>query len=207
MYNTEQQAFLEYVNQKVKSLFTKFPVPAHDFDHAFLVAQNARVIATAENARSVWLTEVAGILHDIGRVTEFYTPGNTKRHHELSYEMLRDWFREDSYFDFLMTEEKIELLYSVRYHWNDAADDYDTAWILRDADKLDLLGLKGIERSRIWYHDDEKAIGRDCCMKYYCLYWVHTETAKQMIKEKGLVEEMDEYMRKMLREKIEPIEL
>ncbi len=207
MYTPEQQEFLEYVTQKVKNLFAEFPVIAHSFDHAEVVSGYARTIAEAEKANNTWLCEIAGILHDIGRVTEVYTPGNTLRHHELSYILLKKWFLEDHAFDILSHEEKIELLYAVRYHWNDAADDYDTAWILRDADKIDLFGLHGIERSRVWCEKIDSSLDDDCRMKYYCWYWVHTDTARKMVQEKGLVEEMDEYRRRTLREKIEPIEL
>lgn len=207
MYTQEQQSFLEYVTQKVKDLFEQFPVPAHSFDHAEVVAKYARQIAEAEGAKNIWLSEVSGILHDIGRVSEVYTVGNTLGHQELSYILLKKWFGEDRAFDMLSTEEKIELLYAVRYHWNDAADDYDTAWILRDADKIDLFGLHGIERSRVWCEKIDSSLDDDCRMKYYCWYWVHTNTAKKMVQEKGLVEEMDEYRRRTLREKIEPIEL
>lgn len=207
MYTSEQQAFLEYVTQKVKSLFAEFPAPGHDFLHASNVGGYAKEVATKENARTVFLCELAGILHDIGRAPEHHNPSNTLRHHELSYNMLREWFREDSRFDFLTREEKLELLYVVRYHWNDAADEYDTAWILRDADKLDLLGLHGMERSKIFRGDDKKAFGLDCRLAYCSWYWIRSTAARKIAEDKNFMKEMDHAIIEDLKTKIEPVEL
>ncbi len=207
MYTPDQQAFLEYVTQKVKTLFEEFPAPGHDFVHASNVGGYAKEVATKENARNIFLSELAGILHDIGRAPEHHDKNNKLRHHDLSYQMLRQWFREDSHFDFLTREEKLELLYSVKYHWNDAADDYDTAWILRDADKLDGLGCRGLERFEQYRAGDPAGIGLDCRLTYQFWYWIHSESARNIAREKKLIEEMDEYLRATLRKKIEPVEL
>ena len=48
----------------------------------------------------------------------------------------------------LKKAEKLVVLYAVRYHWNDAADKYKEAIILRDADKLDIYGVKRIETDK-----------------------------------------------------------
>ncbi len=207
MYNTEQQAFLEYVTEKVKRLFAEFPAPGHDFLHASNVGGYAKEVATKENARTVFLCELAGILHDIGRAPEHHNPSNTVRHHELSYKMLREWFREDPRFDFLTREEKLELLYAVRYHWNDAADEYDTAWILRDADKLDLLGLHGMERSKLFRGDDKKAFALDCRLAYCSWYWMRSTAARKIAEDKNFMNEMDQAIIEDLKTKIEPVEL
>ncbi|OGH66700.1 MAG: hypothetical protein A3B90_02695 [Candidatus Magasanikbacteria bacterium RIFCSPHIGHO2_02_FULL_41_13] len=207
MYTSQQQAFLEYVTEKVKNLFVEFPAPGHDFQHASNVGTYAKDVATKENAHSIFLSELAGILHDIGRAPEHHNPENKLRHHDLSYQMLRQWFREDSQFDFLTREEKLELLYSVKYHWNDAADDYDTAWILRDADKLDGLGCRGLERFQQYRAGDPAGIGLDCRLTYQFWYWIHTATARQIATQKKLIEEMDKIIIEDLKKKIEPVEL
>jgi len=206
MYTPEQQSFLNFVTQKVKKLFADFPVPAHSFDHAEAVGKYAREIAELEKA-NIWLCELAGILHDIGRVPEVYTRGNTLRHHEHSYLLLKEWFKEYAEFDILKKEEKIELLYALRYHWNDVADDYETAWVLRDADKIDLLGLHGVHRSQEWCNHIKKDVGVDYRLKYHCWYWMHTETARKMVQEKKLLVEVDEFLKTELKSQIEPIEL
>lgn len=207
MYTDKQQAFLDYVTEKVKNLFVEFPAPGHDFTHAENVADYAKKISEAESARSIFLCELSGILHDIGRAPEHHTPGNTLTHHELSYNMLREWFGEDRQFDFLTDEEKLELLYVLRYHWNDAADDYDTAWILRDADKLDGFGCHGFERMKEFHAHDDAKISLDLRLAYQCWYWVRTETARQIAGEKKLMEELDVLVVKILRSKIKPVEL
>ncbi|MBP7992331.1 MAG: HD domain-containing protein, partial [Candidatus Magasanikbacteria bacterium] len=92
MYTQTEQKILEYTIAKVKELFTKYPVPAHSFPHAEAVGNYAKKIATHENASSVFVCEMAGYLHDIGRVPESYDLGytnnsidqNEKGHHELS---------------------------------------------------------------------------------------------------------------------------
>jgi len=206
MYTSQQQALLNFVLQKVEKLFADFPVAAHSFDHALEVARYARDIAQKENGK-VWLSELSGILHDIGRVPEVYTQGNTMRHHEHSYLLLKDWFQQYSEFDILTHEEKIEILYALRYHWNDVADDYDTAWILRDADKIDLLGVRGIQRSQEWCAHLKQDPGVDYRLKYHCLYWLHTDAARKIVQENNLLVEIDDFMKQELKEKIEPIEL
>lgn len=198
--------FIVYVRQKVEKFSTEFLVPAHGVDHSFRVAETCLEIAVAENVESIFMCELAGLLHDIGRVPEFYTPGNTKRHHELSYELLQQWFQEDSEFDVLSQEEKKELLYVVRYHWNNAADQYESAWILRDADKIDLLGKIGLQRTRE-FHLTESAQELDIRLKYDSYYWLHTETAKKIVQEKNLMGVVDEYYLKHLRSKIGEIKV
>lgn len=206
MYTKEQQQFLEYVREKTRVFCESNPVPVHGFDHAERVADTAREIALAEGTQNVFLCELSGLLHDIGRVPEKYTKGNTKTHHELSFELLKEWFQVDREFDFLTEEEKNELLYAVRYHWCDAADDYESAMILRDADKIDLFGDIGLARRIEWFERDREKIEKSFALFYYCYYWLKTKTARKIVEEKGLMKAPDEYFLNLLKEKIKKIE-
>ena len=206
-YTTEQTKFIEYLSDKVKKIFLNYSESAHGIDHIERVVSLAKEIGIKENARSVFLCELSAWLHDIGRTRE-NNPGETSRkHHELSYKMLRDWFREERQFDFLTDDEKKELLYSVRYHWNDGADKYDTAWILRDADKLDGLGKNGMNRAWSLMKDDDQAWNQNFRNTYHCFQFLITKTAREIAKEKNLLLETNKIYFEYLKSKIEPIEL
>lgn len=206
-YTTQQETLLHYTREKVHDLFKKHPVPGHDFEHSRRVAENARKIGIAEKVRDIFLCELAGWLHDIGRVTEQYTQKNKKTHHELSYEMLRMWFRKDQVFDVLTKQEKLELLYAVRYHYNNVADKYDTAWILRDADKLDVFGKIGLKRTIEFYAGSDEKLNMGLRYAFEILYFFHTKTAKNWMKERQRIIPMLNFYRKYLKNKIKPIKL
>src|SRR3989344_1501807 len=94
-YTKDQKMFVAAVKKKVQVFFAKYPAPGHEFGHAVRVAAWSRRIALAEHARHPVLCEVAGLFHDIGRVPEhFKKKGKEKTHHEWSYQLLRDWFRD-----------------------------------------------------------------------------------------------------------------
>lgn len=205
-YTFEEQSLLAFTLRKVEDFFRRFPAPAHGLDHSLRVAEHVQLIAGAEHARQPVLCLLAAYLHDIGRVPEYFEK-KEKRHHELSYELLQQWFREDPGFVSLTNEEKIEILYAVRYHWNDAADDYDTAWILRDADKLDMFGEIGVRRSIEFHQNDSGKIMHDMRFKFHAAAELKTEAAKQIFHEKNLFRPVETYYRQQLREKIEPIHL
>ncbi len=205
MYNKNQSKLLSYVRSKVKKLFKDHPVKAHGFDHAVRVSRSAVIIAKAERA-DIFLSEVAAILHDIGRVPE-ELPGNTKRHHELSYEMCREWFRGDEIFNVLSKQEKLAILYALRYHWNDAANKYKIAWILRDADKLDALGSIGLKRSIDFLGKFEDKVVQDLRFKGDIVMNLRSKKAKSIMKNKKLFEPIRRYFHNVLRKQIEPIEL
>ncbi len=207
MYTKEQQYTRETISKKVQDFFETFPVKGHGFDHAYRVAADAKAIAQKEYPDKIFLCEISGLLHDIGRVTEHYTPGNTKTHHELSYELLRKWFVEDRIFDIFSDEEKKELLYGIRYHYNDAADLYPSAFVLRDADKIDLLGPIGLERCCSFFAGDEKAILTDLYKKYYCYYWLRTQTARQKVDDEKLMDPVTDFFVAKLRASVEDIQL
>lgn len=206
-YTKEQQKLLTYTRKKVHDLFKKHPVPGHDFEHSKRVAEHARKIAKPEHARNVFLCELAGWLHDIGRATEYHTKGNKKTHHELSYEMLREWLRKDRAFDVLTQKEKLELLYAVRYHFNNIADKYDTAWILRDADKLDVFGKIGLKRTLEFYAGSDEKLNMGLRYAFEILYFFRTKTARKIMEEKRLLKPMLDFYKKYLKSKIKPIKL
>lgn len=206
-YTISQAEILNHTRIKVAELFDTYPVPAHSFDHAERVSMHARAIAKGEKSKNIFLAELVGLLHDIGRIPEKYNPKKRRMtHHELSYEMLQEWFNQDTVYDALTKEEKLALLYAVRYHWNNVADEYEIAWILRDADKIDMFGQIGVERARE-HAEDEKAFQMGMRLKYDALYWVHTKTAKAIIKERKLIEQIDEFYKEFLKDKIEPVVL
>lgn len=205
MYTPEQKKLIKHARAKVKNLFAQNPVPAHNFDHAKRVSKWAVQIAKAEKA-NVFLSELTAVLHDIGRVPE-HAPGNTKAHHELSYELCREWFREDKEFDVLSKKDKLQILYALRYHYNDAADKYPVAWILRDADKLDLFGNIGLKRTLIFYKDDQAKIELDLRLRYHALGNLRSKTAKRIIQQRKLFTPAQKYLAALLQKKIKPVEL
>lgn len=205
MYNKNQKNLLGYVRLKVKNLFKAHPVKAHGFDHAQRVSKWAVIIAKSERV-DVFLSEVAALLHDIGRIPE-ELPGNTKRHHELSYEMCREWFREDKVFDVLSKKEKLSILYALRYHWNDAANKYKIAWVLRDADKLDALGSIGLKRSIDFLGKSKEKVMQDLRFKGDIVMNLRSQKAISIMKNKKLFEPIRHYFHNVLRKQIEPVEL
>ncbi len=206
LYTKEQQAMLAGLQVMLQDFFGNAD-PGHGFDHAERVAARSKHIAGQEQARSVWLCELAGLLHDVGRVPEHLGKAQGRAHHELSYELLQEWFRTDQIFLTLTTEEKLELLYTVRYHGNDEANQYDTAWILRDADKLDMLGQVGVDRTIASHPGDLDAQNFSLRLRFQAAYYIHTATAKKIIEDEKLFEPIIRYQREILRQKIKPVSL
>lgn len=202
---------LSYTKQKVKALFDMHPDAVHGIDHAMRVAGHAEYIAR-EEGEDECMSVLAGLLYDIGRAIEKYPEkfsqyDATKTHHELSYDMLRDWFREDNFFDVLTDTQKLELLYAVRYHWNDEANEYVSACILRDADKIDGLGEIGLAREIEHTKGNPKKHALNLRLHYEWPYQFKTNTAKQLFEEGKLLEPFDKYRAKLLKEAIVPVEL
>lgn len=205
MYTVKQQELIQHTRKKVVDYLDRNTAPGHGSDHATRVANWAVKIATAEN-RNVFLCEIAGWLHDVGRALE-HASGNTKRHHELSYEICQDWFRNDPEFKKLTKKEKLILLYSVRYHWNNAADKYVEAIILRDADKLDLFGKIGIKRAEEFLNYDQDKINLSIRNKANDAFWIRTKTARKFFNKYKMFEPIYKYELKVLKSKIRPVEL
>lgn len=206
-YTKAQLRLLRHVKAKVKRLFVETPVRAHGYDHTSRVVAWAKQIARGEKARNPFLCELAAWLHDIGRVKEEKLSGSNHEHHELSYQLLRQWFKDDREFDLLTRAEKIELLYAVRYHWNHAARKYDTAWILRDADKLDGFGNAGVKRGEEVFSGDEEGLNQNFRFQYSNYLQLETRCAIMLAKRHGLLKPLNIAYYRFLRSKIEPIKL
>lgn len=208
MFYTEQQKqLIAYSRQKVESAFAKRPSRAHGIDHVARVARWAGEIARAEKARSVFICELAAWFHDIGRAFEKKLDSNDNNHTEFSYKTLREWFRDDKHFDILTRAQKSELLYCVRYHWNDEANKYDTAWILRDSDKLDCYGEIGVKRLRaaFGFGTEEWNLAMRCM--FAMTIRMRTETARQIVKIRHLLAPMERELKKFLKNRIKKVEL
>ncbi len=205
-----QNNVLKLTISRVRELFATRPDKVHGFDHAERVAAHAAHIAS-EEGEDVLMATLAGWLHDIGRAIEerpedFSSYDSSKTHHELSYELLRDWFREDERFSILTDEQKLELLYAVRNHWNDEANEYMSAVILRDADKLDALGDRGLQRSKDFFPDKKKR-RTDMRMRYHMAYFLKTTAARSLLDENHLLDPINGYMREELKSGVLSVEL
>ncbi len=206
MYTKEQKKIILYTREKVRELFKNHPVPAHNFDHVARVASWAVKVAKAEKA-NIFLCEMAGLLHDVGRTVKMER-GEDVGHHELSYRICRKWFKEDLVLSSgLNKAEKIELLYGVRYHNNDYADKYLSAVILRDADKMDMFGKKGIVRIYQMYKTNKDKIEFDLRLHYHSLYFIKTKAARKIVKKKKMVDVIDGELKKLKVGKIKKIEI
>jgi uncharacterized protein len=205
MYTKKQTEIIKYTKHKIREFMQVHPVAGHNADHAARVASWAAQIAKAEKA-NVFLCELAGWLHDAGRARE-HEVGNTKRHHELSYEVCQDWFRNDSVLKQLSKKEKIILLYSVRYHWNNVADKYFEAIVLRDADKMDLFGKIGLDRNERYLQYDREKIMLHMRFRTDDMFWIRTKTARKLFKKYKMFDPIFKYTVKRLQEDIKPIEL
>lgn len=204
MYSKRERIILKYTKVKTKTLFAEQPAISHGYDHAERVAKWAVEIARAHKG-NIFLSELSGIVHDIGRAIEKDNPG--VRHQELSYRVLREWLKEDRVFDLLTRAEKLNILYSVRYHWNNAADKYIEAVILRDADKIDSFGEFGVKRSVAIYRADLYRLQRDFRFKYEMYYWLRTKKAKQIVAQNKYMEKVNVFYLKLIKRDIKPIEL
>lgn len=205
MYTKLQKEIIAHTKQKVVDLFKKHPAKAHKFDHAKRVVGWAVKIAKAEKA-DVFLCEMSAWLHDVGHIYENGV-GQSHIHHEYSYRMCRAWFKKDLILKKLSRLQKLTLLYAVRYHWNNAADKYEAAWILRDADKLDLFGRVGLKRISIALNYNREQVARALRFTFDYLYWFHTKTAKRFVKEQKLLEPLIHYYYSFLKSRIKPVKL
>lgn len=208
MYSKKQQELILQVKNKVVSFMGNNPAEGHGADHVARVANWAVQIARKEKA-NVFLCEMAALLHDVGRAIEDIENmgGLNKRHHELSYEICQDWFRNDPIFSVLTNKEKLILLYSVRYHWNNAADKYQEAIILRDADKMDLFGKIGLDRNERFLNYDREKIMLHMRFRTDDMFWIRTKTARAFFDKYKMFDPVLKYTIKKLKEDIHPVEL
>lgn len=200
----QQKQLINYTKMKLKDLFSDSSDKAHDYTHSARVAGYAVQIARSQKA-SVFMCELAGWLHDIGRTIEKENPGVT--HHELSYRMCQQWFREDGAYNVLSDLEKRVLLYALRYHWNNFADASEVAIILRDADKIDMFGKIGILRAVEYCKHSGLLLETDFRGKFDSFYWLRTAKAKAIIKQKKMMAPVEQYYKKLLLKKIKPVAL
>jgi uncharacterized protein len=204
MYTLKQKQLLAYALKKVRALLIKHPTPGHDFYHAVRVGELSRKIAVFEKS-NIFLAELSGVLHDIGYTR--YRFGSTKSHHEHSYELCREWFRKDHAFDILTKDEKRIILYTLRYHGNDEANLYATAWIIRDADKLDGLGAIGLKRSYDYCKHSRLPLNIDLRLRFHMVYHLKSAWSKKLLKQKKLLKPFEDVLVKLNRDSIKPVTL
>lgn len=186
---------LLYTRKKVGDLFAAFPVSGHGLDHAERVAKWIVQIAKAEKCDPV-LAELAALVHDTGRVQEFQNNPEKLCHHKLSHFVVKRWFLEDRHFDILSAREKDELLYAVRNHWDDAAEEYPLGNILRDADKLDMYGEIGLQRAIEFHRAVSEPIAENIKKNLECASRIKTNIAKRMIEDGNLLEPLTQWLQK-----------
>ncbi|MDO8499622.1 MAG: HD domain-containing protein [bacterium] len=204
MLSKPEQEILAYTQIKVKKLFANYDTPAHGIDHVLRVAAWAALISRKEKADE-FICRMAGLLHDVGRIKEAHERQGHK-HHDMSYALCREFFRNDPVLKILPRRQKIELLYGVRYHWNNAADKYFSAVILRDADKLDCLGRIGLQRGLEFNKTDDELLQM---FRYIPanIYYLGTQTAINLVKTTKMEKPLMDYEIKLLKKKITKIEL
>ena len=198
---------VKYTKEKVKDLFENYPVAAHGIDHITRVRDWTVQIAKQEKV-DIFLSEMAAWLHDIGRTRENKRELHSTAHHELSYQMCREWFKTDPILKRISRKEKLILLYAVRYHWNNAADKYPEAVVLRDADKLDVFGNVGVQRAyQFWGKNDKDSLLRAFRIASGDALWFETKTARNIFDRKKLFAPMRKACAKLLKERILPVKL
>lgn len=202
--NTREKEIFAYTYKKVKAWFKDRPSPGHDFGHAERVTHFSVRLARAEGG-NIFLSALSGLLHDVGRAIEPEFPQKT--HHELSYDLCREWFRADPILNTLSRAEKLTILYAVRNHWNNFADGCWEAVILRDADKLDLFGPVFLTRAKQHHDSNWNKIQRDFRLIYDCWYWLRTKTAQKIAGGKNFIQWSDKFYAKLLRSKAKPVRL
>ena len=85
---------------------------------------------------------------------------------------------------------------------------HKSAYILRDADKLDSFGQVGLDRTlEFCSHRPDISITTDLRFRYQFLYFIKTDAAKEIMERENMLEPIESYYRKMLEDAIEPVEL
>ncbi len=197
-----------YTKQRIEALFAQFPVPAHGQGHAMRVTNNAYRIATGDG-KDPFIPVLCGLLHDIGRAREFHGQNPEKlRHQTLSYQMLQEWFVQDDILaQALSMEQKREILYGVKYHYNDFADEYYSAITLRDADKLDAFGTIGLARGLYFCQETGLSMNTNIRFLYQFVYWLRSDTAKKIFEDERLIDPITAYYKEQLVKEIIPVTL
>ncbi len=191
---------LIYACKKVTDLFDSQDEPAgHGLDHIKCVVKWARVIALSEHPGDeevLFLSQMAAWFHDVGRTI------SDESHWKKSGIIVTDWFQNDIFLSRMPLAYKERILYAVVNHWNDAADDYPEAIILRDADKLDAFGEKGLQRLMDYHNGDENKVLRGLRFCYQIAACVRTKKAKAIMEENNLFEPAEKKYRELLGKKV-----
>lgn len=192
----------------------------HDWFHVYRVWKNAKHIAEAENVDS-YIVELAALLHDISDWK--FNNGDEKIGSEISRKWLESIGVEDDVIDKVCV-----ILFESSFKGEKSENNIDTieGKIVQDADRLDALGAIGIARAfatgskfgEIMYSEDidvpkynspeeyknaKGKKGRTTINHFYeklllLKDLMHTNTAKQMAKEKH--EFIELYLERFMKE-------
>jgi len=147
---TLRRWFMGYLDRFRKENGELHPLLALKRSHSFRVAENARYIATAlrltEGERC--LAEAAGLVHDVGRFTQFIRYGSFRDADTVDHGMEgRQVLEAGGIALFLNPGDCEDLFYAVEYHNRKQAElpiNFDEEKdrllrLLRDADKIDII--------------------------------------------------------------------
>lgn len=139
-YPDKQEEIIKTVEEYVTKLLdpTNLDIKGHDWKHAFRVRDLILHIAEKEGYASLFLAQVAALLHDIGRLKEHEVK---LPHAQVSEQMVQEYLADKDWFS---DQEKQELLYAIAHHSKGGAT--PLTQILQDADRLDGFGPIGIMR-------------------------------------------------------------
>ena len=131
---------LDKLRNRVEQVWAVRYIPAHDIKHTLRVAALARHIATHEGGDPDE-AEAAGLLHDLGRLTQDEEAG----HAEAGVEWADSILRETTEFS---DDARQRILSAVRQHSRLRSKGL-LANIIQDADKLEGLGAVGLMRAYV----------------------------------------------------------
>jgi len=203
MLRKKAQCLIRMKN-KVIALFAENSPAAHDIGHISRVVKWTRIIARSEYPQDEeirFLSRMAGWPHDTGRTV------SDENHWDYSGDILLDWFKEDSFLSSLSVQHKERILYAVVNHWNDEANDFPEAIILRDADKLDSFGEIGVKRLVEYHHGNEEKIMRGLRLHYQMKADLKTKTARSIMEQGNLFGPIKELQRNLLSSRIKKLKL
>ena len=99
-----------------------------------------------------------------------------------------------------------EAIFSLSARPLNKVDKYKEAIILRDADKLDIYGVKGLRRIKeVLRHGESLEHVR--LIYFYTIYWLRTKTARQIAVGKKLFKPGEKFFLQTLKKEIKPIKL
>lgn len=138
-----KKIILKKVEAFVKKRMASVKDAAHDFNHVDRVRKLSLKIAKKERFNDLFLLEIAALLHDVGR------NGKAKSDHYTAGEKIaRRYLASLKVF----TQKDIALVCRAVYGHGPGGKE-KIVKILRDADRLDLLGAVGVARAFSYLHD------------------------------------------------------